>query len=350
MHWSKSNVRKKCQKNLKSRGSTTHWCRGGEGVGIWVGGVGGSQGEGALEHRTLPPLSSHQGVGNSQRGVSSQDLFGFMEALLKYVHRYGNIVNVHVCFGAKKKFNKKFAQIDQEEETDPEEKKFTLQIQLDSPAEGGGSRVEEDCQFSVLMAALAGTGPCPPPPPPPSTATGADSSGTTTAELKAEIPNMVMDRLAGDKEDTGEGKVRTHEVENDALLIKVDLPDGRPATGKLRCVFFYRSSVLPIRLVADPGCLSRIRRIQGQKDSGSGFASKKFLSIFNPKIFFFLSSRKYDPGCSSRIRILIFFKPIPDIGFRRQHKAPDPDPQHCLLDVFPDPHLGKMLDSDPRPY
>ncbi len=150
------------------------------------------------------------------------------------MHRYGNIVNVHVCFGAQKKFNKKFAQIDQEEETDTEEKKFTLQIQLDSPAEGGGSRVEEDCQFSVLMAALAGTGPCPPP----STATTtADSSGTT-AELKAETPNMVMDSLAGDTEDTGEGKVRAHGVENAALLIKVDLPDSRPCPGKLRCVFF----------------------------------------------------------------------------------------------------------------
>jgi len=200
-----------------------------------------------------------------------------MEALLKYVHRYGNIVNVHVCFGAKKKFNKKFAQIDQEEETDPEEKKFTLQIQLDSPAEGGGSRVEEDCQFSVLMAALAGTGPCPPPPPPPSTATTADSSGTTTVELKAEIPNMVMDRLAGDPEDTGEGKVRAHGVENAALLIKVDLPDSRPGPGKLRCVFFTGLLSLPMvwftRRVADPGFLFRIRifpsRIQDQKDSGS---------------------------------------------------------------------------------
>jgi|LakMenEpi03Aug12_release.lakeMendotaPanAssembly.Ray.scaffolds.fasta_scaffold74730_1 hypothetical protein len=134
-----------------------------------------------------------------------------------------------------KKFNKKFAQIDQEEEIDTEEKKFTLQIQLDSPDEGGGSRVEEDCQFSVLMAALAGTGPCPPPP---TTATTADSTGTT-AELKAETPNMVMDRLVGDKDDRGEGKVRAQEVENAALLVKVDLPDSRPTPGKLRCVFFF---------------------------------------------------------------------------------------------------------------
>ncbi len=46
-------------------------------------------------------------------------------------------------------------------------------------------------------------------------------------------------------------------------------------------------------------------RIQGRKDSGSGSASKN-LSIFNPKKLF-LSSQKYNPGCSSRIRILIFF-------------------------------------------
>jgi hypothetical protein len=41
-----------------------------------------------------------------------------------------------------------------------------------------------------------------------------------------------------------------------------------------------------------------------------------------------LSSRKYDPGCSSRIRILTFTHPgsrIPDPGVK---KAPDPDPQH----------------------
>ncbi len=77
----------------------------------------------------------------------------------------------------------------------------------------------------------------------------------------------------------------------------------------------------------------------------------------------FLSSRKYDPGCSSRIRILNFY-PISDPGYRVK-KAPDPgstkltgivsvtfgssifgqmaqkhadpqnpDPQHCLANVF----------------
>jgi hypothetical protein len=36
-----------------------------------------------------------------------------------------------------------------------------------------------------------------------------------------------------------------------------------------------------------------------------------------------------DPGCSSRIRILIFYPSrIPDPGVKR-HPIPDPDPQHC---------------------
>jgi hypothetical protein len=50
---------------------------------------------------------------------------------------------------------------------------------------------------------------------------------------------------------------------------------------------------------------------------------------FNPKKWF-RSSRKYDPGCSSRIQIpdpdLTFYPSrIPDLGVE---KAPDPDPQH----------------------
>ncbi len=44
------------------------------------------------------------------------------------------------------------------------------------------------------------------------------------------------------------------------------------------------------------------------------------LKHFNPKIV--SSSRKYDPGCSSRIRILIFYPtPIPDPEVK---KALDP--------------------------
>jgi hypothetical protein len=54
-------------------------------------------------------------------------------------------------------------------------------------------------------------------------------------------------------------------------------------------------------------------------DPESGSTSKNFCILTN-KIF--LSSRKYDPGCSSRIRILIFYPSlIPDQGVK---KAPDP--------------------------
>ena len=43
-----------------------------------------------------------------------------------------------------------------------------------------------------------------------------------------------------------------------------------------------------------------------------------------------LSSRIYDPGCSFRIRLLIFYPSrIPDPWVKR-HRIPDPDPQHCV--------------------
>ncbi len=89
---------------------------------------------------------------------------------------------------------------------------------------------------------------------------------------------------------------------------------GHPQKGTRR-----NRSVL-VNGVADPGCLSRTRirifptRIQGQKDSGSRVRFRiKHLSIFKPKKLS-LSSRKYDPGCSSR-------NPEPDTGVK---KAPDP--------------------------
>jgi hypothetical protein len=64
--------------------------------------------------------------------------------------------------------------------------------------------------------------------------------------------------------------------------------------------------------VVDPGCLSRFRIF-----FYPGSASKK-LSILIKKIC--SSSRKYDPGCSSRIWIPDpepDFLPIPDPGFRK---------------------------------
>jgi hypothetical protein len=67
-------------------------------------------------------------------------------------------------------------------------------------------------------------------------------------------------------------------------------------------------------------------------DPGSRIRIKEFQS-FNPKKWF-LSSRKYDPGCSSRIPDPDpYFLPIPDPGSRGQKGTgsliPDPDPQHC---------------------
>jgi hypothetical protein len=61
----------------------------------------------------------------------------------------------------------------------------------------------------------------------------------------------------------------------------------------------------------------------GSKDSRSRIRKRiKEFKYISPKMLF-LSSRKYDPGCSSgsRIRILIFYPfPIPDPGVR---KAPN---------------------------
>ncbi len=68
--------------------------------------------------------------------------------------------------------------------------------------------------------------------------------------------------------------------------------------------------------VADPGCLFRILN--------SNFSSRiriKEFKYFNPKKWF-LSSRIYDPGCSSRIRILIVYpsrNTDPEVK-----KSPDP--------------------------
>jgi hypothetical protein len=92
--------------------------------------------------------------------------------------------------------------------------------------------------------------------------------------------------------------------------------------------------------VADSGCLSRIR-LFSIPDPGSELSpsripnprsSSKNLSILTPKNpkKWFLSSKKYDPGCSSRIRMLTFYPSrIPDPEVKR-HRIPDP--QHWFLD------------------
>ncbi len=98
--------------------------------------------------------------------------------------------------------------------------------------------------------------------------------------------------------------------------------------------------------MADQGCLSWIPdpaffnpgsliRTVSIPDPGS---SSKYLSILTPKKAkkWFLSSKEYDPGCSSRIPDPgsgCWLSPIPDPGSRgqkgTQSRIPDPDPQHC---------------------
>ncbi len=65
--------------------------------------------------------------------------------------------------------------------------------------------------------------------------------------------------------------------------------------------------------------------------SGSRIRIKEF-KYFNPKKWF-LSSRKYDPGCSFRIPDPDF-SPIPDPGVTR-HRIPDPQ------------HWSKLLQGEP---
>jgi hypothetical protein len=65
---------------------------------------------------------------------------------------------------------------------------------------------------------------------------------------------------------------------------------------------------------------------------GSWIRIKEF-KYFNPRKWF-LSSRKYDPGCSSRIRILTFYlSQIPDPGVK---KAPDPGSGSATVVAHPE--------------
>ncbi len=96
--------------------------------------------------------------------------------------------------------------------------------------------------------------------------------------------------------------------------------------------------------VADPGCLSRIPDPTFFHPGSELFHPGSWIpdppqriQYFNQKKLF-ISSRKYDSGCSSRIRIPdpdSDFLPIPDPRSRGQKgtgsRIPDPDPQHWLL-------------------
>ncbi len=98
--------------------------------------------------------------------------------------------------------------------------------------------------------------------------------------------------------------------------------------------------------VADPGCLSQIRLFSilyptffhpgswtvSIPDPGS---SSKNLSILTPKKAkkWFLSSKKYDTGCSSRIRMLTFSHPGSRIQGSKKYSIPDPG-SATLCDMY----------------
>ncbi len=88
--------------------------------------------------------------------------------------------------------------------------------------------------------------------------------------------------------------------------------------------------------IPDPGSDFFPSRIRTVSIPDPGSASKN-LSILTPKKpkKWFLSSRKYDPGCSSRISdpgsgCWLSTHPGSRIQGSKRHRIPAPDPQHCL--------------------
>jgi hypothetical protein len=95
----------------------------------------------------------------------------------------------------------------------------------------------------------------------------------------------------------------------------------------LRIRYVYPGSRIRFFSISDPDFFPSRIPIFSIPDTGS---ASKNLSILTQKNCF-LSSRKYDPGCSSRIRILTFYPPrIPDPGVK---KAPDPESGSATLYV-----------------
>ncbi len=82
------------------------------------------------------------------------------------------------------------------------------------------------------------------------------------------------------------------------------------------CATSYKSKSI-FGSIADPGCWSRIRIFS---IPAPGSASNNLM--IRTQKHGFLSSRKYDPGCSSRIQILIFYPSrIPDVGVKKAPKG-----------------------------
>jgi hypothetical protein len=105
-----------------------------------------------------------------------------------------------------------------------------------------------------------------------------------------------------------------------------------------------RSTCFDATSVMDPGFLSwipdpnllhpgsRIRIFSFLP--GSRIRIKEF-KYFNTKSLFIIS-RKYDPGCSSRRRILIFYAIYPGSWIQRskRDRIPNPDPQNRMLPIL----------------
>ncbi len=91
-----------------------------------------------------------------------------------------------------------------------------------------------------------------------------------------------------------------------------------------------KSKFLPVLWIRDvyPGFQIRLFFHPGSASKNISILTPK-----KPKKFkkWFLSSRRYDPGCSSRIRMLTFYPPGSRIQGSKRHRIPDPDPQHWVL-------------------
>jgi hypothetical protein len=120
-------------------------------------------------------------------------------------------------------------------------------------------------------------------------------------------------------------------------VVQLDVPATRLHQHLLHLANDQFSSVLRVQNVY------RGSRIRAFPITDPGSASKNLSTIFkylNPK--WFLSSRKYDPGCSSWIRILIFYPSrTPDPGVK---KVPDPGSGTLVISTDPatDPSIIKQ--------
>jgi hypothetical protein len=94
-------------------------------------------------------------------------------------------------------------------------------------------------------------------------------------------------------------------------------------------LFVIKLYIIPVWRIRDVYPGSRIR-LFSIPDPGSSSKNLSILTLKKAKKWF-LSSKKYDPGCSSRIPDLdADFLPSRIQGSKR-HPIPDPDPQHCII-------------------